>query len=149
MLTEGQRINSYEEESEAIMSRFGAAFDSSIIPVQYGNFAVLKKGNTVLNDPDDCTQYIRFNLIGGPGSEPEITRTFTRVNGIISISIFTKRNLGSRKGRAVADMIYPIFSRVSFNGIVTEAPTLVEVPPDNSWYQMNLTIPYRWDRCLA
>lgn len=148
-LSPGQIVNSYEEESEAIMTRFSMNFDSSQIPVQYGNFGLLQAGNVTLQDPDDSEQFVRFNLLGGPGSSPEITRTFTKVQGIISISIFTKRNLGSRKGRVVADKIYPFFSRVTFNGITTESPTVVEVPPNNSWYQINMTIPYRWNRCLA
>ncbi len=143
------RINTYAEEDEAIKSRFGRLFDSAIIPVQYGNIGLLKNGNKMLNDPDNCEQYVRFDIEGGPGSEPEITRTFSRNTGIISISIFTKHNLGSRKGKAVADMIFPIFSRVSFNGIRTGSPTLVEVPPNQGWYQMNMTIIYTWDRCLA
>lgn len=148
-LDPGQQVNSYTEEHEAIQTRFGANFDSALIPVQYGNHGLLKFGNETVNDPDDCEQFVRFNIIGGPGTEPEITRTFTRVFGVISIGIFSKRNTGTRKNRMVADMIYPIFSRVSFHGIVTEAPTVVDAAFNEGWYQTNMTIPYRWERCLT
>lgn len=143
----GDQVNSYAQEHEAIQTRFGQMFDSSLIPVQYSNTGLLKKGSQILQDPDGCDQFVRLNLIGGPGEAIEITRNFSRVNGIISISIFTKRNLGSRKGREVADMVYPIFNRVTFFGIKTSAATLVEAVPDNSWYQINISIPYFWDRC--
>lgn len=143
------RVNSYAEEHEAIQTRFGRMFDSAIVPVKYGNHGLLKHGTVTFNDPDDCEQYVQFQISSSFGSSPEITRVFTRNVGIININIFTKRNLGERKGRAVADMIFPIFARVSFNGIQTQAPTLAEVPFNEGWYQINITIPYQWDRCLV
>ncbi len=145
----GQIVNSYADEHQAISERFDENFDSSLIPIQFGNFGLLKKGNVTVSNPDDTDQFVRFNLIGGPGESPEITRSFTRVNGLISISIFTKKNLGSRKGRVVADTLFTLFNRVSFNGIRTEAATLVDAGFNDGRYQVNLTIPYRWERCLS
>ena len=148
-LDPGQIINTYEEEEEAIYTRFGTNFDTSEIPVQYGNFGILKHGNDVLLDPDECEMFVRFNLLGGPGESPEITRTFTRVLGIISISIFAKRNKGTRDAKKVADQIFPLFNRVSFHGIKTDAATVVTAGYQDSWYQINMTIPYRWERCIS
>ncbi len=142
-------VNSYEEEHQAISERFDNAFDTNIIPVQYGNFGVLKKGTETLQTPDDTDQFVRFNIEGGPGESPEITRSFTRVRGFISIAIFTKKNIGSRKGRVVADTIFPLFNRVTFNGIKTEAASLVQAGCNDGWFQINMTIPYRWERCLT
>jgi hypothetical protein len=148
-LEPGQIVNSYEEEEEAIMTRFGTNFDTSMVPVQYGNFGLYKKGNEVLQNPDDSDLWIRFNIIGGPGESPEITRSFTRVNGLIAITIFTQRGQGSRDAKRVADELFPLFNRVSFNGIKTDAASLVIGGYQDSWYQVNLTIPYRWERCLT
>jgi hypothetical protein len=70
------------------------------------------------------------------------------VNGQILITIFTRMDVGSDIGRDVADDLFSIFNAVVFHGITTGAVSLIEVPPNNGWYQLNFSVPYRWQRCI-
>ena len=147
-IIQGQMINSYTEEGEAITQRFSELFDNSVIPVQFGNRSLIINGTRTFTNPDDCDTWVRFEIQRTAGSADEITRTYSTMRGFISINIFAKVNKGTRTTAQIADMIYPIFNRVSFNGIITEVPQLQDLPPNQGWYQVNVTIPYRWYRCV-
>lgn len=147
MLAANQQVRTFSEEREAIETRFGAAFDSFNTPVQYGNISILKKGNQALPTPYKGPQFVRLNLIGGLGAQQEITRTMTTINGLINIGVFVQQDLGSQSARAIVDEIFPIFNATSFNGIRTGPATVRELPPNNGWYQMNISIPYTWYWC--
>jgi len=149
MLDTAQQIRSFSEEREAIETRFGTMFDTFTTPVQYGNVTVLKKGNVSIPTPYKGIQFVRLSLIGGTSQQQEVGRNITTINGTINVNVFTAQDIGSQPARDLVDQIFPIFNAVSFNGITTGAATVRELPPVNGWYQMNISVPYKWYHCIV
>lgn len=149
MLATNQQVRTFSEEREAIETRFSQMFDTLITPVQYGNLSVLKKGNQSIPTPYKGNQFVKLNLIGGASEQKEITRSITNINGLININVHTSQDLGSQPARTLVDEIFPIFNAVSFNGITCGPATVRELPPNNSWYTINISIPYVWYHCIT
>lgn len=148
MLTTNQQIRTFSEEREAIETRLFNMFDTFTTPVQFGNVAVLKQGNQSIPTPYKGPAFVRINLIGGVNRQREVNRNVTPINGIINISVFTSQDTGTQLSRSIIDAIFPIFNAVTFNGITTDAASVRELPPNNGWYQMNISIPYSWYYCI-
>lgn len=148
MLDAAQPVRSFSEGREAIETRFSNLFDTFTTPVQYGNVAILKKGNQILPTPFTGDAYVRINLLGGFSQQQEVTRNITTINGIININVFTGQDIGTQLANNIVDEIFPIYNAVSFNGITTGAATVRELPPNNGWYNMNISIPYKWYYCI-
>lgn len=149
MLDTAQPVRSFSQEREAIETRFGNMFDTFTTPVQYGNVTILKKGNSSIPTPYKGAQFVRLALLGGTSQQQEVNRNITTINGTININIFVAQDIGTQPARDIADQIFPIFNAVSFNGITTGSATVRELPPVNGWYQMNVSIPYRWYYCIS
>lgn len=147
MLIETQQVRTFSQEREAIETRFSQMFDTYTTPVQYGNTTILKKGNVSIPTPYKGVSFVRLNLVGGPSEQPEVNRTMTRINGFININVFTAQDQGSQPARTIVDEIFPIFNAVVFNGITTGPATVRELPPNNGWYNINISIPYIWYHC--
>lgn len=147
MLQDNQLVRSFSEEREAIETRFGNLFDTSVTPVQYGNVSVLKKGTQSIPTPYKGSAFVRLSLLGGLGEQREVTRSITNINGQISITVFTAQDLGTQMARGLVDEIFPIFNAVVFNGITTGPATVRELPPNSGWYSLNITVPYVWYYC--
>jgi hypothetical protein len=148
MLAANQQVRTFSEEREAIETRFSNMFDTYITPVQYGNLTILKKGNVSLPTPYKGVQFVRLNLIGGTSEQREVGRNITTINGFININVFTAQDSGSQQARTIVDEIFPIFNAVVFNGITTGPATVRELPPNNGWYNINISIPYVWYHCV-
>lgn len=148
MLSTTDQINTFEQEREAIESRFSQMFDTSIVPVQYGNVSVLKKGTMSVATPYKGPEFVRLNIIGGPATQQEVLRNFTTISGIIKIGVFVGELSGSNRARQIADQIWPIFNAVKFNGITTGPMSTRELPPNNGWYNLDMQCEYTWYRCL-
>lgn len=149
MLTTTQQVRTFSEEREAIETRFSNMFDTFITPVQYGNLTILKKGNVSLPTPYKGVQFVRLSIVGGTSEQREVGRNITTINGLININVFTAQDSGSQQARTIVDEIFPIFNAVVFNGITTGAATVRELPPNNGWYNMNISIPYVWYHCVT
>ena len=149
MLTTTQQVRTFSEEREALETRFSNMFDTFITPVQYGNLTILKKGNVSLPTPYKGVQFVRLSIVGGTSEQREVGRNITTINGLININVFTAQDSGSQQARTIVDEIFPIFNAVVFNGITTGAATVRELPPNNGWYNMNISIPYVWYHCVT
>lgn len=149
MLQTTDQVGSFSEEREAIETRFVNLFDTQTTPVQFGNISVLKKGAVSIPTPYKGDAFVRINLLGGNGEQREVTRILTNINGVISITVFTSQDVGSQMARTLVDQIFPIFNAVKFNGITTGAASVREIPPNNGWYAMNISVPYVWYHCIT
>ena len=148
MLLPAQQVRTFTEEREAIETRFANWFNTADTPVQYGNMASLKKGLQSIPAPYTGPKWVRLSLQGGTSAQQEVNRNITTMRGLISINIFTLQNLGSNLAREIADEIFPIFNAVAFNGITTGPASVIELPPNNGRYNLTMTIPYTWYRCI-
>ena len=148
LVDEKSTVNSFADEREAIETRLVSLFDTNKVPVQYANINFLRKGTETIPSPYEGPSWIRLSIRGSLSSRTEVTRTFNEMNGEIVFSIFTRTSAGSNIGRQIADELFDIFNTTTFNGITTSSSTLFELPPNNGWYQLNLSVPYQWYRCL-
>ena len=148
MLQPNDLVRSFSEEREAIETRFVNLFDTTQTPVQYGNVSILKKGSQSIPTPYKGDAFVRLNIIGGQSEQREVTRSITSINGILNVTVFTAQDLGSQPARTLVDEIFPIFNAVVFNGITTGPATVRELPPNNGWYAINISVPYVWYHCI-
>lgn len=149
MIAIDQQVRTFQEAREAIETRFTTMFDTAKTPVQFSNMTLLKKGNESVRTPFVGPTWVRLNLIGGQSVQQEVTRAITTINGIINIGVFSTQDIGAKLVIDIVDEIFPIFNAQVFNGIRTDAATIREIPPNNGWYQMNITVPYKWYRCVG
>ena len=149
MLDSNDLVQTFTQEREAIETRFQNLFDSTTCPVQYGNldYRVTDTGST--SKPSKTDRFVQLEVIGGAVSTNEITRTITNVSGIINVNIFTAKGTGTRPALEIADQVFEIFNMAVFNGINCAWASRTVVPPNNGWYQLNISIPYSWQRCIG
>ena len=149
MIAINQQVRTFQEAREAVETRFTTMFDTLSTPVQFSNMTLLKKGNEGVRTPFTGPTWVRLNLIGGQSVQQEVTRAITTINGIINIGVFSTQDIGAKMVIDIVDEIFPIFNAVVFNGIRTGAANVREIPPNNGWYQMNITVPYKWYRAVG
>jgi len=140
-------VNSFQEERQAIETRFNNCFDNSIVPVQYDNVSFLKHGDHVLKDSSKANEWVRLSIIGADSVMQEVGSKRTRFTGLIVCNVFVRENTGSNRARSIADELYNVFNGVNFNGIQCYATTITQTPPNAGWFQMTLETEYYWDRC--
>lgn len=149
MLNTTDQVQTFVEEREAIEHRFREMFDYPECPIEYGNVGTRINDSSSTSTPYKKKQFVRLNIIGGQVSTREVNRISTNVNGFININIFTAQNTGTQTALEIADKIYDIFNMVTFNGIMCEWASRTVVPPNNGWYVLNISIPYKWQRCAS
>jgi len=137
---------SFADERKYIEKQLKDNFDSSIIPIQYENVATLKKGTETIKDINKVEKFIRLTITGAGAEQVDIGGVQDRHSGIITVQIIVKAGLGSNIARKIADQIYYIFNRQSFNGILTRTAS-IESNPDNTdgWYQVNVNAEFYRD----
>ena len=130
---------SFADERKYIEKQLRDNFDSSIIPIQYENVATLKKGTETIKDITTVKKFIRLNITSSGAEQVDIGGACDRHYGIITVGIFVKAGMGSNISRKIADDIYYIFNRQSFNGILTRTSSIDSFPEnEEGWYQVNV-----------
>lgn len=140
-------ITTFQEERQAIETRFNNCFDNSIVPVQYDNVSFLKNGDNVLSDSSKTNEWVRLSIIGADSTMQEVGSTRTRFTGLIVNNVFVRENTGSNKARMIADELFNVFHGANFEGIQCYSTTITQTPPSEGWFQMTLETEYYWDRC--
>ena len=138
---------SFVDERKAIEKQLKNNFDSSIVPIQYENVATLKKGTETIKDSTSVKKFIRLSITSAGATQRDVGGSADRHSGIITVSILVKAGLGSNVARKIADDIYYIFNRQSFDGILTRTAT-IDSFPDNTdgWYQVNVNAEFYRDQ---
>ena len=132
---------SYADERNAIAGRFDSLW-AARTPVAWPNvgFDVPDKGAwvrlTIING--DATQ----RSIGNPGANVH------RHNGVITVQVFVPIDSGIHTARDLADDAAAIFRNQRFDGIRCDVPSAREVGPDDIWFQVNMSCPFRRDELL-
>jgi len=130
---------SFADERKYIEKQLRDNFDSSIVPIQYENVATLKKGTETIKDTTTVKKFIRLTISSAGAIQRDVGGSADRHSGIITVGIFVKAGLGSNIARKIADDIYYIFNRQSFNGILTRTSTINSFPDNtDGWYQVNV-----------
>ena len=137
---------SFENERKVIEKRFNKNFDSFLVPVQFENVGVLKKGTEVIKNTQDVEKFVRLTITGTGSQQIDVGGNADRHFGLITVQILTKSGLGSNMSRKIADQIKQIYNRAVFDGIVCQ-PSEITTFPENAdgWYQVNIDTPFYRD----
>jgi hypothetical protein len=84
--------------------------------------------------------YVILNVL--PGEDQSSTVQSYKQIGLVIIQIFTPVDVGTAVARGYADTLAGIFRRVTQSGINFRMPTFTQVGERDSWYQINVSIPY-------
>lgn len=90
--------------------------------------------------PTTGTAWIACSL--NPGEEQRFTMGSVRQIGILSIQIFTPISIGANLAYNYADTLAGIFRNALDTGVQFKTPTIVKVGKTESWFQVNVNIPY-------
>lgn len=71
------------------------------------------------------------------GANPE-----TRTRGLVMVQVFVKEGTGSGRAFALADVVASILQNKLIDGIQFMATSMVNVGPQNGYYQVNATTRY-------
>ena len=138
---------SFADERKYIEKQLRDNFDSCIIPVQYENVATLKKGTETIKDFNSVKKFIRLNITSAGAIQRDVGGAADRHSGIITIGIFVKAGLGSNIARKIADDIYYVYNRQSFNGILCRTSSIDSFPENtDGWYQVNVNTEFYRDQ---
>ena len=67
--------------------------------------------------------------------------------GYLMVSVFTPINEGSRPALALADLIATLFERWTSGDLTYFVARVARVGQYQEWYQVNVLIPFKYDRC--
>lgn len=128
----------FEEIRQAIEVRASQWTDA---PIAYDGVPISSDVQTAQNQR---TPWVRVTIVDGDsftagiGSGPCVRRT-----GLISVQVFTARDTGSAPARQLASSLAAHFEYWQSGELETQAARLINVGPDDTYYQMNLNVPWR------
>lgn len=92
------------------------------------------------------TPWIRFTMQPSATVNASITdKPCPRRAGLLFMQIFTDRNIGSRPAKIVASSLVEHWENITLGNIRLLEATEQYSGPDDNYYQLNLTVPYRAD----
>lgn len=128
----------FEQQRNDIESRFANAWGATT-PIAWQNVAFT---------PPASGSWVRFSILNGEAQQMSVGSTagLYRTAGVLSISIFTEANQGSRAGLLLADQAAAVFRGAAFgNGIKCRAASLAYLGIDGKFYRHEVTVPYYRD----
>jgi len=139
----------FEEKRIAIEGKFLTDFDSSVIPVQFGNNSGLIKGTKTIQQ-DKAKEFVRLSILDLDNTPTRIGNSgcaTDRVIGQVVINIFVRENTGEKRINEIVDLIFPIFNKYSDQNILFRNTVVTGLPQESGWHQKVLSIEYQWDKC--
>ena len=132
---------SYAGERNAIVGRFNSHWNART-PVAWPNW-----GFTV----PDRGAWVRLAILNGDATQRSIGNPGANVHrhvGVITVQVFVPIDSGTHTARDLADDAAAIFRNQRFDGIRCDVPSVREVGPDDIWFQVNMSCPFRRDELL-
>lgn len=101
------------------------------------------------NGPDpheDAKTWARFSVKPGPSNLAELgdVRTYRTV-GVAIASLYQPVETGDDEIQQIAKTIVPLFRGLTAGGVKYLVPSVTVVGRDRSWWQVNVTCPFRCD----
>lgn len=88
--------------------------------------------------------WVRCTILSGNSNTVGVSdKPCVRRSGLVSLQIFTPEHAGSAPALRIADSLGPYFEHYQSGHFETQAVSLQRIGPQNGWYQVNLTAPYR------
>lgn len=100
--------------------------------------------------PTIGTPFIQCNIMPAFGSQKDIgsLNNLFEFVGIISIGIFTPKDEGTKTGYDLATLLQTLFLRYDTGGLQCKIGHVKIVGENESWWHVNITIPYTFDEIL-
>ena len=101
-------------------------------------------------EPVKDVSFARLTIRNGDGQQLTMgsNRSY-RQRGLILIEIFTPAGKGTGESDRLVDAATIIFRGVTFGGITTFAPEVINNPTTEAdWYKVDINFPYKWDEQL-
>jgi len=132
---------SYADARDAICGRFDAHW-AGRTPVTWPNhgFAV-----------PSATPWVRLTIVDGEARQASMGNPGANLHrhaGVIMVQVFVSIDSGTRTARELADQAAEIFRNQRFDDIRCDVPSVREIGPDDVWFQVNMSCPFRRDELL-
>ncbi|MEM7444292.1 MAG: phage tail terminator-like protein [Pseudomonadota bacterium] len=132
---------SYADARDAICGRFDARW-AGRTPVAWPNhgFAV-----------PSGAPWVRLTIVDGEARQASLGSpgaNLHRHTGVIMVQVFVPIDSGTRTARELADEAAEIFRHQRFDAIRCDVPSVREIGPDDVWFQVNMSCPFRRDELL-
>jgi|SRR5690554_1582896 len=129
----------FEDIRKTVEVRMAAWATAKTISVAYDN--VKPSFDTAALDKwVRCTIIDGDSFTAGIGSDPCVRRV-----GLVSMQIFTRRDKGSLAAREIATSLASHWEYYQSGGFSTQAARLINVGPDDNYYQLNLQVGFTAD----
>ena len=135
----------FADANRRITALFQDNIGTTVEAVEYENY---QEGNEALENSNVDT-WARFTIQPGASvqasfNDPSDNRQYRNI-GLVTVQIFQRRGQWTKVAYDAADAVAAIFRGVTDNGIVYGAASVSVVGPSGGWFQVNVTVPYRWD----
>lgn len=120
---------SYFQEKLDIEEAF-KTFWGNETPIVFGNGANNNSGT-----------HIRLSIQNGDARQVSMgSNPAFRYPGVVSVQIFTRKNIGEAVALKLADKIDEFFRNKVINRIQFKVPQILRVPTDSEWFQIIVSI---------
>lgn len=92
-------------------------------------------------DMPNNDEWVRLNILNGSSGYRAING-LKRHLGIIIVQVFVPKDTGTSKAREYADMVSQIFDSKKFSDVVCDVASIETVGADDTFHQVNVTVPY-------
>lgn len=124
---------SFRTIQQEIESGFAAEW-GVITPVEYQNVQL---------DTSAVNEYVSLTIQEGDASQASLGESGDFViNGVVIIAVFTKRDIGTKRSKEIADLIADYFRAKKLTTVRFQVPRGVSVPNKTNWFQYNVTVPF-------
>ncbi|MCC7173125.1 MAG: hypothetical protein IT459_21935 [Planctomycetes bacterium] len=127
----------------------GVAGAAGIIRTRLDALVATPAGISVQHDnqafqPTDGQAWLRFSVRGVGGDALDIASVSAyRSAGVATAQVFTPVERGDGDALALADQVVAAFRGVTDHGVAFLAPTVKPIGASDSWWQVNVSIPWR------
>lgn len=101
-------------------------------------------------DPPVGGRWVRFTVIPGEAERIRCASVSNyRMVGLAVAQVFVPLDVGDRQALEIADLIDEGLRFSGRNGVTFQAPTVIAVGASDSWWQVNVSIPFFADQLAA
>lgn len=128
----------YEAERTAIEARFQANWTTT--PIKWEN---------VPFEPGTASAFVEIRIATAASFQASLgSPALYRHNGVISINLRVRQNVGTTTAKGYIDSLCAIFRGQTFSSVTCRAPIVSVIGDLNGWYTYNISIPYYRDQAF-
>lgn len=88
-------------------------------------------------------EWVRLTIMNGDAYRATLgDNPAYRYIGMVSVSIFTAKDIGSGRALSLADMVHDLFLERTLGSIQFRVPQVRKIPDSGEWYQVDVSIAF-------